>query len=65
MLSDDVQGYLDGRDPDSPEPSQNRSAIYRHCFEVGRREAEGRHWLAPVARARAKDAREEDAKPFL
>jgi hypothetical protein len=31
-----VQGYLDGRDPNNPEPSLNRSASYRHGFGSGR-----------------------------
>jgi hypothetical protein len=33
-----VQGYLDGRDPNAPEPSANRSASYRHGFRNGRDE---------------------------
>jgi hypothetical protein len=31
-----AQGYRDGRNPDNPEPSANRSASYRHGFENGR-----------------------------
>lgn len=31
-----VRGYMDGRDPDNPEPSANRSASYRHGFGSGR-----------------------------
>jgi hypothetical protein len=31
-----VEGYLDGFDPDSPEPSENRSHSYRHGFANGR-----------------------------
>ena len=31
-----IGGYLDGRDPDSPEPSANRSHSYRHGFIAGR-----------------------------
>jgi hypothetical protein len=32
-----VEGYRDGfSDADSPEPSSNRSASYRHGFAVGR-----------------------------
>ena len=30
-----VQGYLDGRDPNSPPPSANRSRSYRHGFQSG------------------------------
>lgn len=33
---DMVQGYMDGLDLDSPEPSANRSASYRHGFANGR-----------------------------
>lgn len=40
---DNVAGYLDGRDLDSPEPTENRSWSYRHSFAVGRREVEGNH----------------------
>lgn len=39
---DMVEGYRDGRDPDSPEPSANRSASYRHGHAVGRAEIENR-----------------------
>lgn len=31
-----IAGYRDGLDPDSPEPSANRSASYRHGFANGR-----------------------------
>ncbi len=31
-----VQGYMDGFDPCSPEPSENRSASYRHGFANAR-----------------------------
>ncbi len=31
-----VDGYLDGRDPNNPEPSSNRSRSYRHGFQSGR-----------------------------
>ena len=31
-----VEGYLDGRKPESPEPSGNRSRSYRHGFQSGR-----------------------------
>jgi len=33
---DMVQGFLDGYYLDSPEPSDNRSASYRHGFANGR-----------------------------
>ena len=36
-----VQGYLDGLDLDSPEPSFNRSHSYRHGFANGRDDRRG------------------------
>lgn len=43
LVSDEfVHGYMDGRDPISPEPSANRSHRYRHSFAIGRAEIEGR-----------------------
>ncbi|ULL01512.1 hypothetical protein [Bradyrhizobium sp. I71] len=36
FLDEMVEGYLDGRKPDNPEPSANRSASYRHGFANGR-----------------------------
>jgi hypothetical protein len=36
FLDEMIEGYRDGRDPDSPEPSANRSASYRHGFSNGR-----------------------------
>jgi len=48
-----VQGYLDGRDPSTPEPSANRHPAYRHSWEVGRAEADGTHLPAALSRARA------------
>jgi hypothetical protein len=35
---DMVRGYMDGYDLNAPEPSENRSASYRHGFMVGRGE---------------------------
>lgn len=37
-----VRGYLDGRDPDAPEASANRSHSYRHGFANGRAELSGK-----------------------
>lgn len=37
-----VQGYLDGLDLDSPEPSENRSHSYRHGFANGRDDRSGK-----------------------
>ncbi len=31
-----VEGYLDGRDGDAPQPSDNRSRAYKHGFQSGR-----------------------------
>jgi hypothetical protein len=36
FLDEMVEGYLDGRNLNSPEPSANRSASYRHGFANGR-----------------------------
>jgi hypothetical protein len=40
-MDDIVQGYRDGRDPDSPPPSSNRTASYLHGFNVGRGDRRG------------------------
>lgn len=37
-----VEGYMDGFDPETPEPSANRSHSYRHGFANGRADREGR-----------------------
>jgi hypothetical protein len=37
-----VQGYMDGFDLDTPEPSANRSESYRHGFANGRADKTGR-----------------------
>lgn len=47
-LDEFSQGYLDGRDPDAPEPSANRSHRYRHSFAVGRAEIAGKTFR-PIA----------------
>jgi hypothetical protein len=42
-VNDDMlAGYLDGLDPDAPEPSSNRSACYRHGFANGRDDRNGK-----------------------
>lgn len=61
-LSDDVRGYFDGLDPTSPRPGMNRSFIYRHCWQVGRREFTGRHWTADKARRLADIAKDRDSR---
>lgn len=47
------EGYIDGRDPVSPEPSANRHPAYRHSFAVGRAELAGGPIPAAISRARA------------
>ena len=43
-----VAGALDGKDPNSPEPSANRHPAYLHAWEIARLELEGTvipaHW---------------------
>lgn len=59
-----VEGYRDGRDPNAPEPSANRSHAYRHSFEVGRAEIETGNPLylsVDGARRAAAAARDKDA----
>lgn len=53
LFDDEVlAGYLDGLDPASPEPSENRSNSYRNGF------ANGRDDLRKVPRASAQTIRE-------
>jgi hypothetical protein len=54
------QGYCDGRDRNAPEPSDNRSACYRHSFAVGRAELAGCPIPAQISRERAAQAELED-----
>ena len=54
-------GYCDGRDLDCPEPSENRSACYRHSFQVGRAELAGQPIRADISRQRAVIAQQKDA----
>lgn len=62
-MSDDefAAGYRDGRDPNSPEPSNNRSHSYRHSFAVGRAEIEGKPIPAGTSRHSADEAEMKDA----
>jgi hypothetical protein len=61
-ISDEfLAGYLDGRDLDAPWPSANRSACYRHSFEVGRAEKLGKPIPAAISRVRAAIAEANDA----
>lgn len=59
-MDDALEGYRDGRDPNSPEPSDNRGHLYRHCWHTGRREIEGRHLPAAVSRVLARIAEDAD-----
>lgn len=58
---DFAAGYCDGRDPDSPEPSANRSHCYRHSFAVGRAEIAGTPIPAATSRVAARAAEHKDA----
>lgn len=58
-----VEGYLDGRDVDAPEPSSNRSHSYRHSFMVGRAEVAGKPIPAHVSRLDAFVAKWRDGRP--
>jgi hypothetical protein len=49
-----AEGYSDGRDTNAPHPNDNRSPEYRHSFDVGRREVEGRPLSAAAYRVRVK-----------
>lgn len=37
-----VEGYLDGFNPENPQPSENRSESYRHGFANGRADKMGK-----------------------
>lgn len=57
-----LQGYLDGHDPNSPEPSANRSHSYRHGFANGRDDLRGKSRdFSFTLRAQAIDAERKDA----
>ena len=56
------EGYRDGRDLDAPWPSANRSACYRHSFEVGRAEKLGKPIPASVSRVRAEIAEAQETR---
>lgn len=58
-----VEGYMDGRDPDNPEPSDNRSRAYRHGFQSGRDDfAVKPSALAQVRRKQADEILAEDSE---
>lgn len=48
-----MDGYMDGRDKETPEPNGNRHPAYKHSFDVGRAEISGNPIPAHIARARA------------
>lgn len=51
-MNDMVQGYLDGRNADVPEPSGNRSLSYHHGFRNGRDELENKRPRADAEKLR-------------
>jgi len=51
-----IEGYRDGGDPDSPEPSDNRSHSYRHGFAVRRADRTSRPAFGGVGAARKQAA---------
>lgn len=59
------QGYVDGGDPDAPEPGANRSHSYRHGFAVARSDQAGEPAFGTAQRARELSAVAEakDATP--
>jgi hypothetical protein len=56
-----MDGYRDGRDRNAPEPSDNRSAAYRHSFGVGRAELAGCPIPAALSRDRAAEIVRQEA----
>ncbi len=63
-MPEELQAHFDASDPEAPFPGENRGAVYRHCFEVRRREMAGIHWTAAEARRRARLAYEADMRPY-
>lgn len=57
---DFFEGYRDGRNPDCPEPSENRSERYKHSFRVGRDELTGTVKRASMLRVMAELAAKND-----
>jgi hypothetical protein len=53
---DMIDGYLEGRDLDTPAPSENRSYSYKHGFMVGRNEKNGTITQGAAYLRRAADA---------
>jgi hypothetical protein len=63
MNDDMARGYLDGLNPDNPEPSANRSRSYRHGFQSGR-DDQARRPSAPI-NERRRAALEADALDWV
>lgn len=63
MANDEmIAGYRDGRNPDNPEPSSNRSHSYRHGFANGRDDLNRKpRASAAVLRQMAEDVEQKDA----
>ena len=61
-----VEGYMDGFDPDTPEPSANRSHSYRHGFANGRADRERRSAFGSYSEAIrcADEAMQKDASAY-
>ena len=56
-----IDGYRDGRDPNTPEPSDNRSHSYRHGFANGRDDLRGKSRApASILRTLADEAQIKD-----
>lgn len=47
-----LAGYRDGLNLSTPQPGLNRSAVYRHCFMVGRADREGKPAFGSAENAR-------------
>jgi len=59
-----ADGYFDGRNTDTPEPSGNRSRAYQHSWGVGRAERLGHPIPAAISRAAAAIIEAEDDQPL-
>lgn len=62
--SEYINGYMDGGDPDTPEPNDNRSLRYRHGFNVRRAEMAGTPIPAQQSRNRVEEIEEEESKRY-
>lgn len=60
-----LEGYLDGRDLDCPEPSENRSAAYKQSFAVGRAELANKPIPAALSRLDAQQIRSTEAVKIM